>query len=346
MTEQRSAPSKRLQHLHEGIAEKRARLAQWMEQTPAEQRRHELGPADEASVHEHLNMLDHALHRSEAGELGVCEVCHESVDRVLLEVDFDARVCLDHLSELEARSLERELELAQSVQKSLLPQELPSVDGLEIAAYSRPAEIVTGDYFDFYRFQDGRIGAAIADAAGHGVSAGLQIAGLQSLMRALTSVSSSPAEVMQRIHGLYRHNFRFTTLVSLFLMAIDPADGNLSYVNAGHNPPLLSQPGSSRTEALMPTGPALGLTEQAEYLERSARLDPGRALTLYTDGLPEAFNAAGDQFGQERLERLVVQADGRSAQNLLRSLRDDLHAFLGEAPASDDVTLVTLRRVG
>ena len=179
-----------------------------------------------------------------------------------------------HLTQL--RDLERELQLAQGVQRELLPQEVPEVPGLQIAAYSRPAQIVSGDFFDFYRFEDGRTGVVVADVA-------------------------------------------------------------------GHNPPALVGPNSEGLTWLMPTGPALGLTEEAEYTERMVPFGDGDMLTLYTDGIPESFDLKGEQFGQDRLEALLRRAAPAPAPEAVRIVRAALQAFVGEHPPSDDITLIVLR---
>jgi serine phosphatase RsbU (regulator of sigma subunit) len=332
--------------IREAILEKRAHLAKWLEASQPEGRARALGPMTEQAVQEHLAQLDQASEQALAGDLGICEVCHEPVERALLEMDYTACVCLDHLSEPEMRDLERELELAQGVQRELLPQEVPEIPGLQIAAYSRPAQIVSGDFFDFPRFEDGRAGVVVADVAGHGLSASLHMAGLQSMLRALVPVSHSPGEVLARVHRLYRHNFRFTTFVSVFLMALDSARGELTYVNAGHNPPVLARSTDGGVDWLMPTGPALGLTEEAEYPERMVPLRPGDALVLYTDGIPEAFDPAGQQFGQERLEAALRRAAGAPAPQVVHVLREALQDFVGEEPLTDDITLIVLRGTG
>jgi len=335
-----------VERIREGIEEKRSRLSEWLQAARPEGRAQALGPVAESAVQAHLAQLDLAVERSHSGELGLCEVCHEPVNSELLEVDYTASVCLEHLSQAQMRDLERELQLAQAVQRELLPQEVPDIPGLQIAAYSRPAQIVSGDFFDFYRFEDGRAGVAVADVAGHGLSASLHMAGLQSLLRAMVPTSRSPREVLSRIHRLYRHNFRFTTFVSVFLMAVDLPRRELSYVNAGHNPPALVRPNPGQGISLtwlMPTGPALGLTEEADYAERMVPFGDSDMLTLYTDGIPESFDLKGNQFGQDRLETLLRMAAAVPAPEAVRIVRDELQGFIGENPPSDDITLIVLR---
>ena len=126
--------------IREGIEEQRRHLSEWLRAANPERRAQDLGPAAESAVQAHLAQLDLAVERSHRGELGLCAVCHEPVNSELLEVDYTASVCLEHLSGAQLRDLERELQLAQGVQRELLPQEVPDIPGLQIAAYSRPAQ--------------------------------------------------------------------------------------------------------------------------------------------------------------------------------------------------------------
>ena len=138
-----------LERMRNGLLQKQDNLTEWIHATPLDKKKVLLGPSTEQSVHARLDVIDDAISKAELKTLGKCEVCHEVVEPELLEVDYTACVCIEHLSKEERRHLESELELAQDVQKMLLPQEVPNIPGLEIAAFSRPAQIVGGDYFDF-----------------------------------------------------------------------------------------------------------------------------------------------------------------------------------------------------
>lgn len=328
--------------IREGLLEKRQRLADWLQNTPPSTRRLREGTADDHAVQAHLSTLDTAIEKTENETLGICEVCQGRVEPGLLEMDYTACVCLDHLSPQQTRDLEAELELAAVVQRALLPQSVPEIPGMQLAAFSRPAQIVGGDYFDFFRFRDGAHGLAIGDVAGHGMSTSLLMASLQTTLRALVPVSASPAEVVQQAHRLFCHNVHFTTFVTLFLGAMDPATGALTYCNAGHNPPLILKAGGDY-EYLPPTGPAIGLVEDTTFQPGDTRLDYGDALVLYTDGITEATEADGEQFGTARLADSARAAAG-SARGLLAAVRDDLATFAGGRPLVDDATLLVVRR--
>jgi sigma-B regulation protein RsbU (phosphoserine phosphatase) len=331
--------------VRENVLEKREKLTEWLYATPPQKRQVQLGPADEEAVRAHLDVLDTTIEQASTGTLGVCKVCHGHVETELLEMDYTACVCLDDLSATEVRKLESELELAQSVQRSLMPQQVPDIPGLEIAAFSRPAQIIGGDYFDFFQFGDGAHGLAIADVAGHGISASLHMASVQTLLRTLVAASDSPAEVVWRMHHLLIHNVRFPTFVTMFLGAFNSTTRTLAYCNAGHNPPLVVRNGAGKDSPswLWPTGAAIGLVEEFTFKGDSIRLLPGDVLVLYTDGVTEAFGSDGQTFGREKLAEVVQREPGSPAKDLVRSIRQELQAFTNDQPAADDTTLIVCR---
>jgi len=332
-----------LERMREGLLQKQDSLTEWLQATPLGKKKVLLGPSTEQSVHARLDVIDDAISKADSRTLGKCEVCHEDVEPELLEVDYTARVCLEHLSDEERRNLENELELAQDVQKMLLPQEVPNIPGLEIAAFSRPAQIVGGDYFDFVDFSNGLHGLAIADVAGHGVSASLHMASVQALLRTLVPINKSPAEVMRQVHKLFIHNIRFETFVTFFIGAFDSSTNKLTYCNAGHQPPLVFRQTRSKEESvvmLRPTGAAIGLVEEAIFGEKTIDLQKGDLLVLYTDGVTEAMNTDNQEFGRERLETLIQQVEGLPVQEVIQKIRLSLEEFSEGKPLTDDTTIV------
>jgi sigma-B regulation protein RsbU (phosphoserine phosphatase) len=328
------------------LLEKRAALGEWLNSSPIEEKKILLGPSNQAAVLDHLGAIDAAIAKTESGALGVCQVCGGNVDDDLLEVDYTACVCIDHLSNEQISRLEEELELARTVQKALLPQEAPSIPGLEVAAYSRPAEILGGDYFDFINFDADTHGLVIADVAGHGVSASLQMAGFQALTHAIIPASRSPSDVAKRIHGLFSHNLHFTTFVTLFIGAFNSATRTLTYCNAGHNSPLVLHPDRSHGTSvswLHPTGPAIGLVEVTEFGQVSLIVNPGDLLVLYTDGVIEAENPNNDLFGTDRLLEVVERLHNSSPREVLLGIRETMEGFIMDRSLSDDTTLVVCR---
>jgi sigma-B regulation protein RsbU (phosphoserine phosphatase) len=305
-----------------------------------------IGPASEEAVYSHVKNIEGSIEEVDSGTLGTCVVCQESVESDRLEIDYTCFVSLDHLSVEEVRDLEHELELAQQVQKTLLPQEIPEMSGLDVAAYSRPAQLLGGDYFDFTEFNDGKYCITLADVAGHGVSASLHMASIQAMLRSIVPTSHSPAEVVSQIHKLFVHNIHFTTFVTFFIGAFDPSSKLFTYCNAGHNPPIVIRTGNEASESkfrLNPTGAAIGLIEDTEFGEKSMSMQSGDLLLMYTDGLVEATNPRMEMFGMNRLQNVVEGHYPASPGDMIREIRRRLEIFVEGRPLSDDTTILACR---
>jgi phosphoserine phosphatase RsbU/P len=328
------------------LEEKRRTLSEWSDKAAMGDKEICLGCDDDQPLQTHLQVIETALGKVHDQSLGVCKVCQGRVETALLEIDYTTSVCLECLSAEEKRHLENELELSRTLQRGLLPQHPPSIPGLELAAFSRPAQIVGGDYFDFFEYRGGVHGLTIADVMGHGVSSGLLMTGLQMALRTLVMDSDSPAEVLQRINHFYLHNINFTTFVTVFLACFDPSTRTLTYCNAGHNPPLVLSGADGNLSWLQPSGPAIGLVEEYHIEARTVALQPGDLLLLYTDGVTEAANPAGEEFGRDRLARVVQENRSRSVEDLVRAVRRSLHDFAAGRPLDDDTTIVAGRVTG
>jgi sigma-B regulation protein RsbU (phosphoserine phosphatase) len=326
-----------------GLEEKHSNLLQWIETTPEEKKEIQLGPADEAAVEEHLHVIEESMEKIEEGVFGICEICHESVDDELLQMDYTSAVCLGHFSDEELRQLESELELSQVIQRGLLPQQVPSIEGINIAAFSRPAQIVGGDYFDFVDFKDGMHGFVMADVSGHGVSAGMLISSLQTAFHTLVADADSPLDVLERINRLYIHNIKFATFVTIFFGKLDPETHILTYANAGHNSAYLYRASTGEEIWLRPTGPAIGLVEEFAVHVDSVQLEQGDILLLYTDGITEAFNADGVMWGEDGLADIVKQNMDSTAEQLIQKILQSLKSHTNGSPLADDVTLMVYR---
>ena len=333
------------ERIEEGLKTKQKELVEFLETAPEPEKEVCLA-SDECCIEDHLHVIETSLEKIENETLGICVVCHGYVDTQLLEMDYTAAVCLDHYSDQERRRLESELELSQVVQRALLPQRMPNITGVELAAFSRPSEIIGGDYFDFFQFRDGTDGLVIADVSGHGVSAGMLMSSLQTAIRTMAPLTDSPAEVLERINHFYIHNINFTTFVTVFLARFDPNTLTLTYVNAGHNPPAVRRRKDSTIIWLKPTAPAIGLAEEFHPIMESIAFSEGDSLLLYTDGVTEVMNISNEEFGQERLAELVHQNAERTAPDLLQAVRQALSAFGDNRPLVDDVTMVALKISG
>ena len=336
----------KLDQFQANLRQKQQCVTELLAETPLAKQQCCLGKAETEAVEAHLHIVTAALEQVENETIGLCQVCHGYVDSELLEIDYTAHVCLDHFSPAERRALEYELELSQVVQKGLLPQQAPNVPGLEVAVFSQPSHIIGGDFFDFFNFQDGALGLAIADVAGHGVSASLIMASLQTALRTLAPLYDQPAELVSHLNRFFIHNIHFTSFVTLFVGRLEPGSNLLHYSNAGHNPPLLHCAQANGTPPLTwlrTTGPAIGLVEGFSHQTRTAAIHPGDLLVLYTDGVTETMNGDRELFGEERLADLVQQQAHQPARELVQALRNELTLFTNDQPFADDLTIVVSR---
>jgi len=326
--------------IRESLLEQSQQIEEWLKDAPKEEKQARLGPLKETAIQKHLEVLHTAAAKAEDKTLGLCTVCSDYIEPCRLEVDYTACVCIDHYTEDQRRKLEKELELSQKVQKALLPQEIPNLPGLEVAAFSQPARIVGGDYFDFFHFKDGSPGFVIADVMGKGVAASLLMASLQASLRILVTQESSPAEVVKRLNHLFCHNINLTKFVTLFLARYDKDSHILSYSNAGHNPPLVF---GTDIQWLHSTSPAIGLVEEFQCHTSEMKLSPGDMLLLYTDGVTEARNSTEEEFGPERLIEIATQNPGVSAREILSHVRRALRGYTDGQPPEDDTTLLAAK---
>ncbi len=331
--------------VREALKAKQRQIKEFLEAAPAGEKQICLCE-DECCVEEHLHVIETSLEKIEDKTLGYCVVCHGYVDSSHLEMDYTACICLDHYSDEERRRLESELELSQVVQRALLPQRVPNIQGVELAAFSRPSEIIGGDYFDFFQYRDGAHGLVIADVSGHGVSAGMLMSSLQTALRTMAPESDSPADILQRINRFYIHNIHFTTFVTVFLARFDPTSLSFTYVNAGHNPPIVYRRGDAAIAWLKPTAPAIGLVEGFQPRTETVVFSRGDSLLLYTDGVTEVLNTSNMEFGMDALAELFRRNVDLSAPDMLQVVRQSVGAFGDNKPLADDVTMIALKVSG
>ena len=297
------------------------------------------GQKCEATLHAH----DAAIACIDRGDFGICTVCGEDMAPERLEMDFTASVCLEHYSQEKLRALERDLELAAKVQQQLLPAAYPALPEVDIAAMARPAQIVGGDYYDFFCTPAGLQGFAIADVMGKGLPASMLMSSLQASLRIIGPEYQELPDVAARLNELFRYNLKLIRFITLFLCAVDPQKQQIVYTNAGHHPPLLRKR-SGEVEWLNPTGPAIGLIHAPEYKASCARFGPGDMLLLYTDGLLEARNELEEEFGEERLAGFAHDHANGDAKTFLARLHREVERFTG-GKIHDDLTLLVLKAV-
>jgi sigma-B regulation protein RsbU (phosphoserine phosphatase) len=290
-----------------------------------------------------LAEVDQALSRLEAGTFGVCETCHESIETDRLLADPLLRFCIDHLSEPEQRALEEDLELAARIQRGFLPPP-KSVFGLWTAVvHSEPAGPVSGDYCDLFAPPDanGEVYFTFGDVSGKGVAAALLMSHLRAIFRTLVGDRRRVDELVRGANGLFRESTLAPFFATLVCGRALP-DGSVEMTNAGHCPPLVVR--ASGVEQLGTTGLPLGVFLARDFTSLRVPLQPGDTLVLYTDGLSEARDRSGAEYGTDRLAALLGDDRDRTPEGIVSALLGDLSAFLGGAPRHDDLTLMTLQR--
>jgi serine phosphatase RsbU (regulator of sigma subunit)/CHASE1-domain containing sensor protein/anti-sigma regulatory factor (Ser/Thr protein kinase) len=241
-------------------------------------------------------------------------------------------------------SVEQELGTARSIQHALLPKDLPKLEGWKIAYHYQPAREVGGDFYDFLRLDDGRIGLVIGDVSGKGIAAALVMANTQSVLRAVARRGNiAPGRVLAEANEVLYAYIPSGTFVTCFYGVLDPESGQLVYANAGHDPPYVKRDGDA--EELRARGMPLGLMPGMPYDEKEAVLAAGDDLLLYSDGLVEAHDPEGDMFGFPRLGKLIMAKSAGSGEELVEFILAELTRFTGpDSEQEDDITLVTLER--
>ncbi|HZD43725.1 MAG TPA: PP2C family protein-serine/threonine phosphatase, partial [Methanomicrobiales archaeon] len=250
------------------------------------------------------------------------------------------------------REMERkntELSIAAEIQRSFLPDTIPQIEHFDIAAKSIMAKEVGGDFFDVIPFEvvhlgKDRLGIFIADVSGKGIPAALFMA----LSRIVVRVNAiwrqkQPAEAIRDANAIITADSKSGMFVTLFYGILDARDHSLSYVNAGHNPPIICRGADGSFTELPATGMAVGVVEAAVYTSGSVLLEPGDLLVLYTDGITEAENATQEMFGEERLRETIERSRGLSAAGIVEAILTSVHTFSGSTPQSDDITLIVVR---
>jgi len=245
-----------------------------------------------------------------------------------------------YLKELERKRAE--LQIAREIQVSFLPEKIPIMAGLELAAMSLPAKEVGGDFYDTVELPDNRIGLVIADVSGKGVPAALFMALSRTVVRANALWHHHANEAIHDANTLIAEDSKSGMFVTLFYGVVDAAAKTLTYVNAGHNPPILLKRSGEIVE-LKATGIILGVMEDMEYEERTIGLESGDLLVFYTDGITEAINPGEQQFGEERLIATIREHRALSSDDIIKKVQAAVLAFCGSEPQFDDMTLMTLK---
>lgn len=243
-------------------------------------------------------------------------------------------------------AIRQELDVAHRLQQAILPRRFPDRPEIEIAARAEPAKEVGGDFYDVFWLDDRRLALVIADVAGKGVPAALVMAETRTLLRGVAPATSGPAQCLGLANNLLAEDNDTGMFVTVFLGMLDLATGRLTYANGGHNPALIRHADGQVSTIGMGDGLALAVVEDFPFDEGELTLQPGDTLVLYTDGVTEAFDIDDQPFGDGRLKIVVEQTAGCTAAETMSALFEAVDSFVGDAPPSDDTTVLTLRYRG
>jgi len=244
---------------------------------------------------------------------------------------------------LEKKRLEDEMAVAREIQLRLLPQRPPTLPGYRWASTYRPSRLVSGDYYDFFNQIPNRLGFAIGDVSGKGIPAALLMASLRAGLHAQRESRGGVRELVAKLNRLLCQCTEPSKFVTFFYGELHQAEGRVEYVNCGHNPPL--HVGCNGELGLLHEGGMLlGMLEEIPLDMGVAQIASGDCLVLFTDGVTEALDRRQRPYGEHRLQKLVVEHRRRSAEELLRTILEDIDAFTGGIPQSDDITIVVMKR--
>ncbi len=331
-----------LEHFRELLLQQEHSVSEWL--TTADSVR----GADMAKVRSLLDEIRDALGRIVDKSFGACTHCDGEVELHRLGIQPTSQICLDCISDEEKATLENDLFMASKIHRALLPQGAPHIEGLEVAYQSIPSTGVGGDYIDFMR-PDNRQSTllAIGDAMGKGMAAALVMSNVQGVLRVLAADFDSLAPLMQSLNQWICRNIPIAKFVSMTCLLVEAAhDGHsqITYVNAGHCPPLLVR-ANGTIEPLAATGTVLGVHEDLDYESETVSLARGDLLVLYTDGLIEAENGRGEMFEDRRLMESLARHQAASAESIVSAIEETVRSFCAGRSFGDDYTVMVLRKM-
>lgn len=244
---------------------------------------------------------------------------------------------------VERERLEKELEIAHTIQMNMLPKDYPTLQGIEISGLSVPAKEVGGDYYDFLPLEGGLVGVTIGDVAGKGVPAALMMVMIRSILRAKIMADHDPQTIVSELNSQILADSDPRMFVTLFYAVIDAGTREMRYTNAGHNYPLIFHAEGDAFESLEDGGLLMGMFEGATYTQGKVSLKTGDVVLFYTDGIVEAMNEKDEMYGFERLRDLVLAHKDDPADRLRDRIIEETRAFTGSAPQYDDMTLIVVK---
>jgi sigma-B regulation protein RsbU (phosphoserine phosphatase) len=248
----------------------------------------------------------------------------------------------------EKKRLDHDLEIARDIQRILLPAEAPAINGFQIGGINVPARQVSGDYFDYIHVDDERLGVAIADVSGKGIPASLIMAICRSVLRAEAARNPSPADVLRKVNRQLYPDIKEDMFISMAYLILDHERDGVMLARAGHDAPLLFNRGSQTVTLVKSPGMVLGI-DSGNVFDRitsdfAVPLERDDCLVLYTDGVTEALNTEGEEFGLDRTIQSVRASAIDGAQAIVKRVIDDVRDFTGSHPQNDDITLIAIRK--
>ena len=260
-----------------------------------------------------------------------------------------AAIRIDHEKHVELQRQEQrrslDLEQAAEIQRGILPTKPPAVPRLDIAGHNAPCRTVGGDYYDFIQYPDGRMVLVLGDVAGKGMAAAMLMSNLQARVQMLTEEPLELDLLMGRLDKSIAANCPSNRFITLFMCVLDPETGRAVYCNAGHNPAIVVR-ASGKVETLKAVGTVLGVLPDLGYENQYAQLEPGDLLSIYSDGVTEATGEDEEEFGQDRLARLLVEKRNQKSAEVVASVTNALDEWCSGGAPDDDVTLIVVRYTG
>ena len=248
----------------------------------------------------------------------------------------------------EKKRLDHDLEIARDIQRILLPAEAPAINGFQISGINVPARQVSGDYFDYIKVDDERLGVAIADVSGKGVPASLIMAICRSVLRAEAARNPSPADVLRKVNRQLYPDIKEDMFISMAYLILDHQRDGVTLARAGHDAPLLYKGHSQTVTPVKSPGMVVGIDSGNVFdrltVDFAVLLERDDCLVLYTDGVTEALNTEGDEFGLDRMIQSVRASATDGAQTIVKRIIEDVRNFTGSVPQNDDITLIAIRK--
>ena len=248
----------------------------------------------------------------------------------------------------EKKRLDHDLEIARDIQRILLPSESPAINGFQISGINVPARQVSGDYFDYIRVDEERLGVAIADVSGKGVPASLIMAICRSVLRAEAARNPSPADVLRKVNRQLYPDIKEDMFISMAYLVLDHQNDGVTLARAGHDSPLWYRRQSQTVTPVKPPGMVVGIDSGSVFdrltIDFAVPLERNDCLVLYTDGLTETLNPEGEEFSINRMMQSVRASANDGAQEIVKTIIENVREFTGSVPQNDDMTLIAIRK--